>query len=358
MKTVGYILALICATCWAPHASAEISDSQYQAFVSEAIEAHARPRFEELGRRTEALYVHTRTACADSEDLNQNEIHQAFTETVRAWSSAHHLRWGPARQEYRHERFAFGADPANYVARQLGRIIQAGDPALLDAEKLKAKSIAIQGLTAFELLLVTPPATEETRSYHCSLAEIISLNLRNMAAEMVAGWRAEADYVALLNSPDPEHLFISTDREAAMEFYKPMAGGIRFLIDIDLKDPMQNGIKTSRPHHAAYWRTQNSNIAIKAKLTALNAVFTETGFSDNLRTEDVELYTQMSKRFAAAHTAFDQLTLPMAEAVKDPEQRKHIQDTIEDLDALWSLIVYDMARIYGFKVGFNEFDGD
>lgn len=330
----------------------------YREITSLGIEAHTLPRFAKFANAALDLKTQVSLQCETNGPVNAPKALESFERTALAWSGIHHLRWGPAQVDYRHERMAFGADPANYVARQLSKLILKTDADVLDYKKLEKKSVAIQGLTALELLLFSQQPSADYADYHCALTKSVASNISAMASDMHTEWLAPDGYQSVLLDPNESDLFVRNDREAAMQFFKPWAGGLRFMIDVELKDPMQNELHNARPKHAPYWRAGFSNASILTKLQAFEELYSIIGFADVAKRQKNKLHKEISSSFPSARAYLQKLTLPLGEAVKSRQEREHISKAIRILDELWNLVVYEFAEHFNFTIGFNEFDGD
>lgn len=357
----GFAAWLVIAAGHGVHAqqadgAAPASDAEYAAIVEAAVERHILPIYRRFRSATEDLAVVAGRACDDPASPPGAEFEAAFRDTVEAWAAARHLHWGPARDEYRYERIALGADPRDYVGRQLRKIVLTGDPTALDPGRLGQKSIAVQGLTALEHLLFAPGA-EGDPGFRCRYRAAIAENLAAMAADIVAGWSDDAGYPGLLRRPGPDNPLFRTPREAAMEVFKPLAGGLRFFIDIRLFDPLRASVEEARPRHSEFWRSGGTNQVLRTGLAALADLY-RIGFSPPVAARSAALDARVRELFAAAAAELDAIALAFDQAVLDGADRRRVEGAIGYLNEAWRLIAHDVAAGLGLAVGFNEFDGD
>jgi len=330
----------------------------YPSIVKAATEDHAISRFGKVVVDGEKFQTAVEDACEDPASFPTANLISAYSALVLSWEGAQHMRWGPARVDYRHERLSFGADPKNYAGRQLYKLMTKGGLDTMELTEFQEQSVAIQGLTAFEQLMQSPFADEKLQNTRCRAASLIAHNVAGITSEMYSDWLDEDGYRAELATPGPDNPKVKTHQEAANNLFKPLAGALRFAIDIRLKDPMQSEVARARPSYVAYHRTQLSNKAFLANLAALEDLYINGGFSSATSDFNDELDARIKSLFTAVQQEFLKLKMPLHIAIKQPEEREQIREITKSLDELWSYIVFDMAELLGLQVGFNEFDGD
>lgn len=338
--------------------AAAVGEPAYEDIIEASLEKHVRPAVQSFSLATQQLHQSIEEQCASGALKSNRNLEDDFREAVRAWSYVHHLKWGPARVDYRHERISFGADPANYVSRQLSKLILDKDAEVLKVGEIYNRSIAVQGFTALEILITTEIKEADREIYACELAAAISLNIVDISKALDSEWRSDEGYVSQLRKPTLDHPIISSNRHAAMEFFKPLAGGLRFLIDMDLKDPLQSSLRDARPLYLSYFRTESTKVAVDAKLKGLQDLYLSGGFKGVLELEKPELNARIERLFDKAIEINNSIDGTYFEAVQNSAGRNKIQKLADVLDELWYLIVYDLAEHFDFIVGFNQFDGD
>ena len=330
----------------------------YDGIVRATITDHIRPRFDRLAETSSALSEATREACAEGNNLQSPKVNKAFHQVVKAWASAQHLRWGPANKQFRHQRISFGSDPKNYVGRQLRRLIAKADPAALDLETFRKKSIAIQGLTALERLVYGKSAKKDASSYRCALGMIIARNIAGIARDLALEWRDPKGHTAIMTSPGPGNPLYQNWEEAAMAAFKPLSGGLRFMLEIKIKDPLQKSLERARPRYVTFWRSGATETVLRANLEALRDLYVTGGFSAGTAKQSGKLDTRIRNGFAQALKILAGINMPIKDAVKDRAARVQLERLVAVLENLWKQIAFGSAKTLGLSVGFNEFDGD
>ena len=341
-----------------PATHPEEAAKAYKNIVKHGINTFARPRYVALLNATDTFQNTVRQACDTEAGASDQAVKTTFQELVIAWESIGLLRWGPASEDFRYGRMSFGADPAGFAWKKMVMALYKQDPDMLDLEKFRKRTTSIQGFTAAEYLIYEPLDIPALDAYTCELTHVIAQNMHITAQDLYDGWKQDSAYTHNLQTPDPEHPFVQNDLEAAMQFFKPLAGGISYIISTDFHIPLQNTAEKAKPTHIVYRRAGFAREGILAKLAAFEDLYRYAGFAEYIAPLDYALHQKIMHRFKNAQTELSTLDMPMETAVKDTAGRAVLAKTTAELDTLWHLLTYDMAEHFGFVIGFNLFDGD
>ena len=240
LRRIGWTLAAglaVTAAGLVAALAAPASESQLQDFLRRAVDAHIRPVHTDFATRTGELLAATTALCATPGPEARAAVDVAFKGAVLAASALETVRIGPIASDNRRERIDFWPDARGRGLAQTQKVLAAEDPRDLDVTVLAAKSVAVQGLPAFEFLLygTGSDAIVEAGSFRCAFARAIAQNLAGMGAAMADGWKGDDGAAALLLAPGPKNPLFRDASEAAGQLVGDMATAMEILADQKLK---------------------------------------------------------------------------------------------------------------------------
>src|SRR3546814_8711091 len=137
-------------------------------------------------------------------------------------------------------------------------MLKARDSAALAPGSFRQASVAAQGFPALERLLFGSGAREaliakgREADDRCRLVVAIASNLRRMGDGIVAGWTAgePKSFVRFLTSPGPNNPYYATHRDATLDFFKSLYGGLQTIVDVELGPVLGQSLAEARPELA------------------------------------------------------------------------------------------------------------
>jgi predicted lipoprotein len=323
-------------------------DVDYRAAALHVIEDFAQPRYEALWTRTKAQRAAWDAFCAaePSED-NFGQLTTQFVETVNAWSSIEILRYGPVSEDFRYERIAYWPERKNDVARGLQKLLSESD--VLTPESVRAKSVAVQGLSVLERLLYDKDnrASLTTKGAggkrRCAAGSAVAGNLENVAREIVEAWPAVKDKIRAEGSPLP--------REAVTRFATDLLTVYQVVGDLKLDAPMGKTPAEAKPKAAQWWRSGLSSQTLALNLqSAADLSWIVLGPGD--------AGTSVVNSIETAQRLAENLPLPLSEMVTDDVQRKNVVLLRDAVRGARDLSGAYVPASLGITLGFNSLDGD
>jgi predicted lipoprotein len=116
------------------------------------------------------------------------------------------------------------------------------DPAVLDADHLATRSVALQGLGALDIVLFSPAdpdaMTPERLLHRCRYAHAIAANLAHIARDALAEWTAADGYRHLWLAAGPGNATFVKPSETTMVLAKAFNQGLERTRDERLGGPM------------------------------------------------------------------------------------------------------------------------
>jgi predicted lipoprotein len=327
-----------------------------KALVETAIAGHIRPGYEALAEAFAALQASVEARCAAADTPESPEVAAAFEAAVVAWGHVQHLRFGPIHEEDRYLRVSFWPDPRDFVGRHLGELEQSLGDLPLTAASLEQMSVAVQGLPALERILSEPP--EELTLDRCALAEAIAGNLNGIAAATAEEWRPGAEYPALLTEPGPENPLYRNPREAALELFKALGGGLQALEEQKLKPVLGENADAARPGRAPYHRSALAMADLEASVAGLRGFYLDGGFSAAVAERGPDVDAMIRQHFEQAIATLDRFEAPLAVTATDAERRQPWRYVQLLVHRAREEVSGPAGALLGYVLGFNAFDGD
>lgn len=182
----------------------------HDGLAKQALEVHIQPGYGAFASTTGALKSSLEAACKQRDIKSGEAVKAAFREAVLAWSRVEHLRFGPATDGNRFERVVFWPDRQKIGERQVAQILAKKDETALTAADLHAKSVAVQGLTALEVVLYAKStgdilADTPEAKFACGYAMAIAGNLAGIARDIAAEWANGGRFAEIWLKPSEQN---------------------------------------------------------------------------------------------------------------------------------------------------------
>ncbi len=327
--------------------------SQVQAYNFQNVtDKHILPVYRELVEKTFELDGAAKQSCDQTDRSNLLDLQQKSKAAFIAWQGAQHIRFGPVQFFSREYRFAFWPDKRNVVSKQLKKLRQ--DPALgAESFDLTQKSVALQGFSVLERLIY---ANSILNNNDCVLVNAITSNLYKMSEGIVEDWTAGNDpYLKYFVDPNSKNLIYKNETVLANQILNSLYTQLELVIKQKIELPLGDSLEKARSKSAEAWRSESSLPAIHANLSASYELYLCT-FSPELAGDSLQ--KEIESSFEDALTTLVKIEMPLAEAVKNVEQREHVETLRAQISKIKNLITRDMANKLELSVGFNSLDGD
>ncbi|MEM6495264.1 MAG: imelysin family protein [Pseudomonadota bacterium] len=333
----------------------------YRKVNAQALEQHLLPRYEKLRSRFALLAMATE-GCSTTSNFDYAKLRQPFRDAVTAWGGVAHITFGPAVQNNRYERIFFWPDRKGVSRRQVARAMQSQPEGYADPPVLAKRSIGVQGLPAFELL-ITQPTVPEQAQFKCVYAKSLSRNLVNMATEIADAWRVEGEWSKRWSNPSPDNSSYLTVSEPTFALIQSFLSQIERVRDVEFFRPLglaRKGRKLPGP----FARSDLTITYIAARIEALRSALVDSGLiAETIHTarvkknqRAVEEITEVrfeldylvgrTKRHAEVRGFFDADRTQEAAALGYP--MKEIRNRAQNA----------LAGVTDLPLGFNASDGD
>lgn len=348
----------------APAAALPIRKS-HATMVLDAIDKFIVRRAEALTKTTGDLATAVDAVCkASGDESSRKAATAAFADTVRAWSGLDFVRFGPATREHRLERIFFWPDPRGFAFRQLNGLLAAKKPDLLESGALATQSVAVQGLTALEILLYdekTPlgTTTDDAGKYRCALATAIAANVHAVAGEISSGWTAPDGFRLKMLTPGSDNPLYKDASETVREVMKALVTGIELCRDRFIL-PELTAVTATPPRRVrlAFESAHLTGEYLHSSLVALKELYDAVG---------LDAYVPADKPWMANFLPTSWKSLlddarkldKLRASERGSEAHLHALRKMRfDLSGIRQIIVKELAPNADIVMGFNELDGD
>lgn len=228
MRTSWLIAA--CLAVWPLASAAWASPGPVNAFVSGTVV----PGYQAVEAAAKAQHAAWTGFCASHASADPRPLRDAYDRLADAWARIEFVTAGPAESELRTERFNYWLDREGATGRAMKAMLAGADP--LDAARLKAASVAGQGMPVIERLIHGPdaallqaPGPDGDR--RCAIGAAVSANLESLAGEIVAGWTAPDGAAAAIAAGKPFGVTFANAEEASRVLLTNLVGGLDNLKD-------------------------------------------------------------------------------------------------------------------------------
>lgn len=355
-------LALLSALFAVFAASGTLAATPSDEAVKDSVAATAReviaPAYRALADEAARL-PHIAGRYCGGEEAALTAFREAFAQTALAWARIQYLAFGPIAPERRAARIAFFPDSTNAISRQLGALLAGDDPAALSVDAIASGSVALQGLSALERLILgdaVPAGGKE-----CALAEAIAQNLASVTLTVADEWApGETSFIGKIETTGPGSGAFLTDREPAERLLNDLLTGIVAMRDQKLIKPMGEDVAHAKPKQSEYWRSGLGSEALRANLAGITAILLAPGgFAETLEASGAgDVADGLRADLDAAKSAFDALPPALDAAMADDEARQSLVAAAATLGAIRDRLGGPVANSLGLLIGFNALDGD
>jgi predicted lipoprotein len=327
------------------------------------------PGYERLQTRTQQLRARTADLCKAPSSKHLSAARNAYQGTIDAWGRVEMITFGPIAERNRFERIFFWPDRKGIGSRQVRRLL-AGPGSrndLMTAGSLAKMSVAVQGLTALEVLLYGKGSSDDLAApakadHRCNFAAAAAENLVNIVERILRSWSDDGHFAQIWNSSGQTNPVYLKSSELTLELVKAFDQSLESVRERRIVPALGLG-RTRRTHRPILWRSKLSMILIHANMLGAQDLFTKGGLAQAY----VESQANKDKARSALSSIDSEFkfvlraTGPLA-GMPDPFGRPDIKSRLIavgfPLKSIRSQAVPLIKRAAGLSVGFNASDGD
>jgi uncharacterized protein len=351
----------ILASLLAVGPAAAFDKAQASGVMTNAVDGYIRPAYADFHTKASALAKTTETFCAATSDAGLKAVQASFADTVESWGRIEFLRLGPVMEENRFERVLFYPDRKSTGLKQVQALLASPDERVTDAPALKTRSVAIQGLGAFEFLFfgAYPEAVvSEKNGFRCRYGLAVAKNVQSIAAELQSAWDAPDGVARDWKVPGAGNPVYRDDKETVAALIGIAVHGLEMVRDQRIAHFYKGkGLKVS-PKLAVYWRSGLTIKALKANVDGLAKFWVATDITSLLDPDAHSLSESASFDLKSASAALSKLDQPTAERLADEKYLGKLDFITFNLKDAMTRIDSDVGGAIGLGAGFSFADGD
>lgn len=368
--SAGLVALSLCVGVMAlsSHASAAPADFKHGHLAKVARDSFIIPGHERLGDRIAALKTAISALCQAPQEAQLQRGRQAYRKVIAAWGRVEIIRFGPIAKQNRLERTFYWPDRKGRGRRQVLRLLSAQDDSALDPHLLATKSVAVQGLTALEIVLHGKASGElaagNADSFACRYATAIVANVQNINAQIIEEWQPGGAFDKIWRTPGAQNPVYLKPAETSLELVKALDHGLENLRDRRIAPILGFGKNRRRKSRPVLWRSKNSMTLINANIEGLYDLLFTGGLADAYIASKPYPGERAADLMASIKSEFG-LTLSMSRQLAsepdpfaDPEITARLVPIGFPLRNIRHNAVAQIKSAAGLAIGFNASDGD
>ncbi|WP_394690879.1 imelysin family protein [Hoeflea sp.] len=328
--------------------------------LADTLNSYIRPSYDALASGFEVLEKATAELCETPSDVALSEARSAYGKSTLTWSRIEWFRTGPAMANNRLERILFYPDRKSTGLKQVQRALGREDVEVVSPDLLASKSVAMQGLGAYEFLVFgkgSGALATDQAPFRCAFADSVASNLITIAGELQQGWEEGTPAATLFVKPATDNPLFRDDTEALNLVLGTMVHGLEAIRDIRigsfLREPGMD-----RPKSAVYRRSGLTMDSIAAGLQGLEDLFNASGIEQVLPEQDRDLADQVRFEFDQSIRTAQSLDGPLQDLLADETSRKRLAYLKLSIRFIIQRLNNEIAPAAGLVAGFSFGDGD
>ena len=337
--------------------------SDFNAPLQEVISGYIEPATQEFAATASRLPAAVEAVCSEDGDANRQALQAAFAETVDRFARIHFLRFGPLLEEDRLNRLSFLPDPRGIAQRQIRKIYAARDESVLSVQSLREKSVAVQSLTAFELIAFDKSANlvlggeGDNHDFTCRYAQAIAENAAAIAQEVAADWADPEGYQKLLVSGGADNPRFQSSKEAFESVYNAFTTALTIVMDQDLLPAIGTSAEKAKPRRFPYSRSGNARTYLAGELDGLRDAVFSMSLKGMMSADDQWTLDTLGFEFKNADGYLARLQPPLRSTFGQDGSYNMAAALVINIEAIQGLM-QGIAGALELSGGFNALDGD
>ena len=363
------VIAIACAAvmCFArPGESRTVSQSRpydHEGLAKQVLEKHIRPGYRRLAEAMDTLAARVDYLCEAPGRTRLDFARDAFKDAALAWAAVEHIRFGPVTEANRYERMAFWPDPKGIGRKQVARLLRQRDKSTLDVTTLSQKSVALQGLTALEIVLFGKAGSALARAapdedFRCRYGLAIARNLQRISREVRGGWAPSGGFVRTWLTPGAGNPVYRKRSEVTLEIVKAYSYGLELIREVKLTGPLGMRDPDQRPSRPQYALSGFAIPVIGASLNAVTDLFHKGGLAERLAVYFPDMAELIDTELGTVAALAGEITNAGANAFEDEETRDALISMGFPLKNARLTGSDALTAAAGLGIGFNAGDGD
>ena len=370
-STVGMILASTLVASLIASTSAAFAQSKaafhHKDLARVTLDKHIRPGYQQLAQSGSSLTKAVGNYCSKPGASNYNTVNTAFDGFVTAWGRIEHITFGPISTDNRIERILFFPDRRGLAARQVETALRTRDVSVTEVDSLSRKSVGLQGLGAFELVMLgkadrSEPA--ESREHRCRFAHAIAGNLTAISQAVSNEWLRDDGFAKQWLEPGTANPTFLKDTETTFILAKALTRGIEQVRDDRIVAPLGFGPQRRKMPAPLQFSGRTMRL-VQANIDGLHHLWTAGGMQAAIIREHqpraADSVPDFAKQVASELQTASKLAgglLTQRKPFDDPKAKRDLISMGFPLKNARYLATQLLSEEAGVTLGFNASDGD
>lgn len=319
-----------------------------------------RPGYQRLQAAADGLSSATGKLCQSADTQTLQRVEQRFSELVSAWGGIEMIRFGPILADNHLERFFFYPDRRSTSLKRINRLLAEKEEKALDPAKLTKLSVALQGLTAFDIVLSGTGAEallKTPNSHRCRYAMAIAANLASISTLLNREWHGDHEFLYLWTTPGYRNPALASDDTAIAHLISTIVHGLEVVRDVRLAAFLKESADDDRPKSAPLWRSGNTMGLLAANLASVEKIYHESDLAHFLPEDKKLIARSIESEFATLFELVNRDIEP-AQALSNEVERARLVRLRFVISQLITTFDKQLAGTLGLSIGFFFDDGD
>jgi len=338
-----------------------LDEAAAKAVMAKAVDLYIRPAYADFHDKATALSQETAKLCASPSQDQLRTVNARFGDVIEAWGKVEIIREGPVLDQNRFERVLFYPDRKSTGLKQVQALIAKPDESATDPKALKTRSVAMQGLGAFEYVFFgsyPESVVAEKNSFRCRYGQAIARNVESIGGELEDAWNAKNGIADAWKNPSADSAVYRTGEEAMQALIGLHVHGIEMVRDQRFKPFYKGRDQRVTPNAAIFRRSGNTIRMITADVDGLAKLWQISDMGSLLSEDQRAAASSVLFDYKAAAAAISRLPAPSATTLVDAKylaKLDFIEFTLKDAMAR---VNNDVGAAVGLAAGFSFADGD
>jgi hypothetical protein len=358
LKTGLLLFTMVLAPALPAHA---LDETKAADVMQKAVDLFIRPGYHDFRTKAEALSTATDTFCGAPSEAGLKTLAGAFTTVVTAWGHIEIVQSGPVMDENRFDRVLFYPDRKGMGLKQVQSLLATPQDDATDAAHLKDKSVAIQGLSAYEFVFFgsyPESVVHDKNNFRCRYGAAIAHNIASIAGEVDDAWSKPGGIADQWKKPSATNKVFRTGQEAITALIGIHVHGLETVRDQRIKQFYKGKGEKALPKQALFWRSGNTAAVLSANVDGLMTLWETADPGVFLPDDSRSLSSSVLFDYKTVRGGLSRLDPPTAENLGEAKYVARLdfieltlKDTIQRIDN-------DIAASIGLGASFSFSDGD
>lgn len=338
-----------------------LDPAKVRVIMKKAVDGFIRPGYAALAVSATSLEGNMKALCAAPSQETLDAATAAFADTVKKWSTIEIVRVGPVIEQNRFERILYYPDRKGLGLKQVQRYLTEKDETVTNAESLKGKSVAAQGLGALEFVLYgtgSEALQQEKDGFRCRYGAAVAGNIANVAKDLQAVWDEPDGAAKSWTEPGQDNPVFRDEREAIVALLGILVHGSETIRDQRIETFYKGPEKVKFPRTAIYWRSEQTWKSIADNVTAVQSLMKTAGMADLLPSDQRSISGSIDFLAKSMVRVAGTIDPDVEKALANDEQRAKVDYLLlNGRDFIYRLNDQYGGAI-GLSSGFSFSDGD